>query len=528
MSDEEANNWAAEHVNRLFRDGKQWCAVGHHFDNLAKDHAGFGDTPLDAIKDLMRVRAGAPGVHAAVGEYGKRGYAGMSMLSENDTIEELKILSDKIDLLARKLGNGTKVSASQALTYIDEKIAGLDAEIALLKRQLRGEETRFLKVSGEKPAEPTVYEIKEELEKLLAMFINSSDFKQKINQVLTVELQDAISEARTQLFPHTAADLTSVSVIQNALHMLQEKRTDQSLEQKVEEYRSLKNKTSSVATMPVPASREDEFKKITGIEFRLIENTDERSIMEYSWAVVGPWSAIAPPRNQNLVWKGLIWDDIVFDDRGRALCKERHQGVSMMLMAQKIYNNITTRINITDAAPTEKWLREMAAKENNGIVSVGGLVSKLAEPQWTDQHEDVWQAYRAGDQDRSYFSAALDQMLKLDWARFGSIGKPRGPEVLHLMDKGIEARTVYCGGTWTDEDPKKTKEGITSYGKRQIPPDLLAGIEADVAKKNKKLEPADDAEDQDDTTDLYESDEKGNPELDSRYGTDDDPRIPKE
>lgn len=37
---------------RVFRDGDQWCAVGHSFINLQESPAGFGDTRVAALLSL--------------------------------------------------------------------------------------------------------------------------------------------------------------------------------------------------------------------------------------------------------------------------------------------------------------------------------------------------------------------------------------------------------------------------------------------------------------------------------------------
>ncbi len=39
-------------VDRIFKDGNQWCAVRHDFINLMESPAGFGDTQEQAIKAL--------------------------------------------------------------------------------------------------------------------------------------------------------------------------------------------------------------------------------------------------------------------------------------------------------------------------------------------------------------------------------------------------------------------------------------------------------------------------------------------
>ena len=38
------------HGYHVFRDGSAWCAVGPHFQSLATDSAGFGDTPEAAVE----------------------------------------------------------------------------------------------------------------------------------------------------------------------------------------------------------------------------------------------------------------------------------------------------------------------------------------------------------------------------------------------------------------------------------------------------------------------------------------------
>lgn len=45
----------AKHLNGdIFMDGNQWCAVGPGFRDLQQDHAGFGDTPVEAFADLCK------------------------------------------------------------------------------------------------------------------------------------------------------------------------------------------------------------------------------------------------------------------------------------------------------------------------------------------------------------------------------------------------------------------------------------------------------------------------------------------
>ena len=39
---------------RIFKDGDQWCAVGHDFIDLQQSPAGFADTPGEAIEQLMK------------------------------------------------------------------------------------------------------------------------------------------------------------------------------------------------------------------------------------------------------------------------------------------------------------------------------------------------------------------------------------------------------------------------------------------------------------------------------------------
>lgn len=38
---------------KLFKDGNSWCATYEDFINLQESEAGFGDTPNDAIEDLV-------------------------------------------------------------------------------------------------------------------------------------------------------------------------------------------------------------------------------------------------------------------------------------------------------------------------------------------------------------------------------------------------------------------------------------------------------------------------------------------
>lgn len=38
---------------RIFRDGNQWCATYPHFENLHESEAGFGDSPGEAVNDLL-------------------------------------------------------------------------------------------------------------------------------------------------------------------------------------------------------------------------------------------------------------------------------------------------------------------------------------------------------------------------------------------------------------------------------------------------------------------------------------------
>jgi hypothetical protein len=43
---------------RVFKDGDSWCAVwAPTFNCLADSDAGFGDTPLEALEDLVKTEA---------------------------------------------------------------------------------------------------------------------------------------------------------------------------------------------------------------------------------------------------------------------------------------------------------------------------------------------------------------------------------------------------------------------------------------------------------------------------------------
>ena len=37
------------------KDGDSWCATGEGFINLQESHAGFGDSPNEAVKELLSV-----------------------------------------------------------------------------------------------------------------------------------------------------------------------------------------------------------------------------------------------------------------------------------------------------------------------------------------------------------------------------------------------------------------------------------------------------------------------------------------
>lgn len=38
----------------IFMDGASWCATNQDFESLAVDPAGFGDTPEEALVDLIK------------------------------------------------------------------------------------------------------------------------------------------------------------------------------------------------------------------------------------------------------------------------------------------------------------------------------------------------------------------------------------------------------------------------------------------------------------------------------------------
>jgi hypothetical protein len=40
----------------VIKDDNQWCATGPGFINLQESHAGFGNTPEDAVNDLGKVQ----------------------------------------------------------------------------------------------------------------------------------------------------------------------------------------------------------------------------------------------------------------------------------------------------------------------------------------------------------------------------------------------------------------------------------------------------------------------------------------
>jgi len=44
----------AEQGYRIFKDGDQWCAVGHRFIDIQQSPAGFADTPAEALNQLMK------------------------------------------------------------------------------------------------------------------------------------------------------------------------------------------------------------------------------------------------------------------------------------------------------------------------------------------------------------------------------------------------------------------------------------------------------------------------------------------
>ena len=44
---------ALESDYRVYKDGTSWCAVGPSFTNLQESEAGFGDSPLEALGDLI-------------------------------------------------------------------------------------------------------------------------------------------------------------------------------------------------------------------------------------------------------------------------------------------------------------------------------------------------------------------------------------------------------------------------------------------------------------------------------------------
>ena len=50
----DAPNYASFLGCSIYMDGNKWCAVGPKFRNLQEDHAGFGNTPVEAFAELCR------------------------------------------------------------------------------------------------------------------------------------------------------------------------------------------------------------------------------------------------------------------------------------------------------------------------------------------------------------------------------------------------------------------------------------------------------------------------------------------
>jgi hypothetical protein len=51
---EDYPSWWDTDIN-VYLDGKAWCATRDGFINLMESHAGFGDTPQEAVNRLLKV-----------------------------------------------------------------------------------------------------------------------------------------------------------------------------------------------------------------------------------------------------------------------------------------------------------------------------------------------------------------------------------------------------------------------------------------------------------------------------------------
>lgn len=47
----------SDQTYQVFKDGSAWCAVGADFINLQESDAGFGDTPVEALAELLKIEA---------------------------------------------------------------------------------------------------------------------------------------------------------------------------------------------------------------------------------------------------------------------------------------------------------------------------------------------------------------------------------------------------------------------------------------------------------------------------------------
>lgn len=54
LSDADAAEYFMKNPHLIYKDGDQWCAVYHTFQNLAISPAGFGSTREEAVADLLK------------------------------------------------------------------------------------------------------------------------------------------------------------------------------------------------------------------------------------------------------------------------------------------------------------------------------------------------------------------------------------------------------------------------------------------------------------------------------------------
>jgi hypothetical protein len=161
--------------------------------------------------------------------------------------------------------------------------------------------------------------------------------------------------------------------------------------------------------------------------------------------------------------------------------KNLHIGPKYEALIQGMLGKKWVEYTLFDSGP-ELWLTEHGKQYRAYYHKLVKASEK--KPEWNGQYEDCWQAAR---QCKAGFAGVYSEMESYGWAKWSD-----SHQGMSLTDEGVEARTLFCietFGEWTDDDPRKaakdTPDDIKSYKKDEIPADLLAGIEADVAAKGK-------------------------------------------